>query len=108
MVWNPVWGCLSKCKYCYPNRMAKRFGMQIAKKEFEGKLFKEISANFSADAVQISHIVPTGKKFYIIAVPTPTKAGFPEASNVGISPSVPIFIPVQGIAAIVVIFGCVA
>lgn len=27
--WNPVWGCLNKCPYCYARNIAKRFGNQI-------------------------------------------------------------------------------
>lgn len=27
--WNPVWGCLNKCPYCYARNIAKRFGKQI-------------------------------------------------------------------------------
>ena len=27
--WNPVWGCLNKCPYCYARGIAKRFGKQI-------------------------------------------------------------------------------
>jgi protein gp37 len=25
-VWNPAWGCLNKCPYCYARSIAKRFG----------------------------------------------------------------------------------
>ena len=31
--WNPVWGCLNNCEYCYARRIAKRFAGDIA--EFE-------------------------------------------------------------------------
>ena len=24
--WNPVWGCLNHCEYCYARKLAKRFG----------------------------------------------------------------------------------
>ncbi|HPS31051.1 MAG TPA: DUF5131 family protein, partial [bacterium] len=27
--WNPVWGCLNNCPYCYARSIAKRFGKQI-------------------------------------------------------------------------------
>lgn len=27
--WNPVWGCLNKCPYCYAQSISKRFGKQI-------------------------------------------------------------------------------
>jgi protein gp37 len=27
--WNPVWGCLNKCPYCYARNIAKRFGKQV-------------------------------------------------------------------------------
>lgn len=39
----------------------------LSKKQFDGKLFKEISAEFGGDAVQISHIVPAGKTFYLVS-----------------------------------------
>ncbi len=26
LTWNPVWGCLNNCPYCYARAMAKRFG----------------------------------------------------------------------------------
>jgi len=32
--WNPVWGCLNNCKYCYARKIAKRFGQGIYDKEF--------------------------------------------------------------------------
>jgi len=28
--WNPVWGCLHGCSFCYARGIAKRFGMQVA------------------------------------------------------------------------------
>ena len=31
--WNPVWGCLNNCAYCYARKMAKRIARQIATKE---------------------------------------------------------------------------
>lgn len=37
----------------------------LAVKEFEGKLFHELSATFSTTGVKISRIVPLGKTFYI-------------------------------------------
>ena len=39
----------------------------LSKKQFDGKLFKEISAEFSGNAVQISHVVPSGKTFYLVS-----------------------------------------
>ncbi|MHA1305367.1 MAG: DUF5131 family protein [Candidatus Heimdallarchaeaceae archaeon] len=33
-IWNPVWGCLNDCDYCYGRKIAKRFAGIIAKKEF--------------------------------------------------------------------------
>ena len=38
----------------------------LSKKQFDGKLFKELSAEFTGNAVQISHIVPVGKTFYVV------------------------------------------
>jgi len=34
-VWNPVWGCLNNCPYCYARRYAKRFGGKVGWKEAE-------------------------------------------------------------------------
>jgi protein gp37 len=34
-VWNPVWGCLNDCSYCYARKIAKRFAFKIAEKEKE-------------------------------------------------------------------------
>lgn len=31
---NPCWGCLGNCPYCYSRRIAKRFWKLIAKKEY--------------------------------------------------------------------------
>jgi len=31
--WNPVWGCLNDCDFCYARKIAKRFGESIYKKE---------------------------------------------------------------------------
>ena len=33
MSFNPVWGCLYKCPFCYARKFAKRYAEQIAKKE---------------------------------------------------------------------------
>ena len=30
--WNPVWGCLAGCRYCYAKNIAKRFAATIAEK----------------------------------------------------------------------------
>ena len=29
MTWNPIWGCLNNCEYCYARGIAKRFYRQI-------------------------------------------------------------------------------
>jgi protein gp37 len=29
-VWNPVWGCLNDCEYCYARKIAWRFGDKVA------------------------------------------------------------------------------
>ena len=34
-VWNPVWGCLNNCKYCYARKLARRFWKKIYEKEWE-------------------------------------------------------------------------
>ena len=35
ITWNPVWGCLNHCEYCYARKIAKRFWKQIFKIEFQ-------------------------------------------------------------------------
>ena len=32
--WNPVWGCLNHCEYCYARGIAKRFGGVKAEQEY--------------------------------------------------------------------------
>jgi len=34
-VWNPVWGCLNNCKFCYARKIAKRFWKVIYKREID-------------------------------------------------------------------------
>ncbi len=34
-VWNPVFGCLNDCPYCYARKIAKRFCKKFADAEFE-------------------------------------------------------------------------
>lgn len=33
--WNPIWGCLRGCEYCYARKIARRFYLRIMKKEFD-------------------------------------------------------------------------
>jgi len=40
----------------------------LAIKKFDGKLFKELSVEFSGNATQITHIVPNNKTFYLARV----------------------------------------
>lgn len=30
MTWNPVWGCLNNCEYCYARKISKRFSENMA------------------------------------------------------------------------------
>lgn len=32
-VWNPAWGCLNGCAYCYARKIAQRFAFDVALKE---------------------------------------------------------------------------
>ena len=34
-VWNPVWGCLNNCEYCYARKLARRFWKKMYEKEWE-------------------------------------------------------------------------
>jgi len=35
MTWNPVWGCLNNCEYCYARKVAKRFWKKVYEIEFQ-------------------------------------------------------------------------
>jgi protein gp37 len=35
MTWNPAWGCLNNCPYCYAAKIAKRFGEKYGIKDFK-------------------------------------------------------------------------
>lgn len=37
--WNPVWGCLNPCPYCYARKLAKRFGDPTFKPTWKQKNF---------------------------------------------------------------------
>ena len=37
--WNPVWGCLNSCPYCYARKLAKRFGDPNFKPTWKQKNF---------------------------------------------------------------------
>lgn len=37
--WNPVWGCLNHCEYCYARKLAKRFGDPEFKPTWKQKNF---------------------------------------------------------------------
>ena len=37
--WNPVWGCLNNCPYCYARKLAKRFGDAEFKPAWKQKNF---------------------------------------------------------------------
>ena len=39
-VWNPVWGCLNDCSFCYARKIAKRFAKQVAEKQFKDRTQK--------------------------------------------------------------------
>jgi protein gp37 len=55
MTWNPVWGCLNNCPYCYAQKIAKRFHFPMAHKEFN--CFGNIT--FGEFASQIKDFIPT-------------------------------------------------
>jgi protein gp37 len=33
-VWNPAWGCLNTCEYCYARKMAWRFGPRVVENDW--------------------------------------------------------------------------
>lgn len=45
--WNPVWGCLNKCPYCYARKIAGRFAERIAEKEMNWKWIKNWKGTIS-------------------------------------------------------------
>ena len=45
LTWNPVWGCLNHCEYCYARRMGKRFARKIAENEYKYLLHPEDFTN---------------------------------------------------------------
>jgi protein gp37 len=55
--WNPVWGCLDNCEYCYARGIAKRFAKTIASKE--AKLFNKTTAEEKALSDRIKRFKPT-------------------------------------------------
>lgn len=48
--WNPVWGCLNKCSYCFARPIAKRFWSNIGNKEYKFRGI-DISSDESIDIV---------------------------------------------------------
>lgn len=38
--WNPCWGCLNNCEYCYARTFAKRFAKVRAKEEYDYRLYQ--------------------------------------------------------------------
>lgn len=48
-VWNPVWGCLNNCDFCYAKKFAKRFCNHIFKKEIEDYVRKHPTWAWTGD-----------------------------------------------------------
>lgn len=59
--WNPVWGCLNKCPYCYARRIAKIRCELIAGKEYRFLYWNYGLKNFCRDefANRLRHFIPT-------------------------------------------------
>ena len=58
MMFNPVWGCRNKCKYCYARRIAGFRYDQIAEKEYQYMYHRgEICQGEFAN--RLRHFVPT-------------------------------------------------
>lgn len=54
-------------------------------KQFQGKLVKEISAEFTGDAVQLSHVVTAGKTFYLLRARLYPVIGAASGSSTNVS-----------------------
>jgi len=60
MTWNPCWGCLNHCEYCYARKIAKRFASVRAKQEYDYRLYQtdeEICQDLFAS--RLRHFLPT-------------------------------------------------
>ncbi len=43
--WNPCWGCLNHCEYCYARKIARRFGKEMAENECHYRYKNDIGVN---------------------------------------------------------------
>lgn len=58
MTWNPVWGCLNKCEYCYAFKIAKRFYRQVARKENKISIFNIGQDEYEILTDKINRFIP--------------------------------------------------
>jgi protein gp37 len=47
--WNPVWGCLNNCPYCFARPIAKRFSKQMFQKEFNYRIKESHNVEYCGD-----------------------------------------------------------
>jgi len=63
MTFNPVWGCLNKCEYCYARKIAKRFGEKMSKVEFDPYFYfahpEDIENSRIALSNRLRNFIPT-------------------------------------------------
>ncbi len=60
MTWNPVWGCLNKCEYCYARAIAKRFWKKRYEDEFNYYAKNTPSWAWTGDYLsELKHFKPT-------------------------------------------------
>ena len=71
LTFNPAWGCLNNCEYCYARKMAKRFAgkMNILEIRYKSKNRIDKGNYFIQEYIKLSNFKPTflysqfGKKF---------------------------------------------
>lgn len=61
LTWNPVWGCLNNCEYCYARNIAKRFGKQTAQNIFNYRFKKRLEVSlryYKEDENNLINFIP--------------------------------------------------
>ena len=77
-VWNPVWGCLHDCSFCYAKKFARRFYRNIAKSNGLSKEETEKLGNFHPTFLPQNFCREFGRKERIIFVNSMSDIAFWE------------------------------